>query len=81
MQIDYEKIIEEALTQPGKLSERYSAFWHYSLGNSWLAQMQLGRIEPINTFPGWKALGRYVKKGEKAIEFIDAGNRQGQGRR
>ena len=22
---------------------------------------------PINTFPGWKALGRYVRRGETAI--------------
>jgi hypothetical protein len=33
--------------------------------------MQLGRIEPINTFPGWKALGRYVKKGEKAMKELN----------
>ena len=32
--------------------------------------MQLGRAEPINTFSGWKALGRHVKKGEKAIELL-----------
>jgi hypothetical protein len=67
---DYEAIVHEALTEPGKLSAAYSAFWNYSLGNQWLAMIQLGRCEPINTFPGWKALGRYVKKNEKAIELL-----------
>jgi N-terminal domain of anti-restriction factor ArdC len=67
---DYEAIVREALTQPGKLSEAYSAFWEYSMGNQWLAMMQLGKAEPISTFPGWKALGRHVKKGSKAIELI-----------
>jgi hypothetical protein len=70
MHHDYEAIVTEALTQPGKLSERYSSFWNYSLGNQWYAMIQLGRAEPISTFPGWKSLGRHVKKGERAIELL-----------
>jgi hypothetical protein len=31
---------------------------------------QLGKAEPINTFPGWKNVGRHVKKGAKAIQLI-----------
>jgi antirestriction protein ArdC len=56
--------------EPGKIATAYSAFWNYSLGNQWLAMAQLGRAEPINTFPGWKALERHVKKGERAIELL-----------
>jgi N-terminal domain of anti-restriction factor ArdC len=70
MHHDYDAIVTEALNAPGKLSERYSAFWNYSLGNQWYAMVQLGRAEPISTFPGWKTLGRHVKKGEKAIELL-----------
>lgn len=70
MKHDYEQIVHEALNEPGKLSAAYSAFWHYSLGNQWLAMIQLGRCEPINTFPGWIKLNRYVRKGEKAIELL-----------
>jgi hypothetical protein len=40
------------------------------MGNEWLAIIELGRAEPIHTFPGWKAIGRHVKKGAKAIELI-----------
>jgi hypothetical protein len=49
----------------------YSAFHHYSIGNQLLAmiQCQLRGLEPgpINTFPGWQALGRCVKRGERAL--------------
>jgi N-terminal domain of anti-restriction factor ArdC len=54
----------------GQDRRAYTAFWNYSLGNQSLALKQIGRPEPISTFPGWKALGRHVKKGEKAIELI-----------
>ncbi len=70
MKFDFEAIVAEALTQPGKLHERYTAFHTYSLGNQWLAMAQLGRAEPINTYPGWLKLGRHVKKREKAIQLL-----------
>ena len=51
--------------------EAYSAFHHYSIGNQILAlvQCQMRGLEPgpINTFPGWQALGRSVKRGERAL--------------
>ena len=51
--------------------EAYSAFHNYSIGNQILALVQChGRgLEPgpINTFPGWQALGRTVKRGERAL--------------
>jgi len=51
--------------------QAYSAFHNYSLGNQLLALFQCHlrglTAGPINTFPGWKNLGRSVKKGEKAL--------------
>lgn len=67
---NYEAIVKEALTEPGKLSSAYHLFHRYSIGNQFLAAMQLPRLEPINTFAGWKSFGRYVKKGEKAIALL-----------
>jgi antirestriction protein ArdC len=49
----------------------YSAFHCYSTGNQLLALLQCQRRGlqpgPINTFPKWKELGRYVKRGERAL--------------
>ena len=51
--------------------EAYSAFHHYSIGNQILAlvQCQMRGLEPspINTFPAWQALGRNVKRGQRAL--------------
>jgi antirestriction protein ArdC len=59
------------VTDPGIISQAYSAFHNYSMGNQLLAWTQcLARgitPGPIATFMGWKDKGRYVRKGEKAI--------------
>ncbi len=51
--------------------EAYSAFHNYSIGNQILAlvQCQMRGLEPgpITTFPAWQALGRNVKRGERAL--------------
>ncbi|MGI9066904.1 MAG: ArdC family protein [Pyrinomonadaceae bacterium] len=64
-------LLVEAVNKPGLIMEAYSAFHHYSIGNQLLAmiQCQLRGLEPgpINTFPGWQALGRNVKRGERAL--------------
>ncbi|HZS06260.1 MAG TPA: ArdC-like ssDNA-binding domain-containing protein [Blastocatellia bacterium] len=61
----------EAVTTPGMILEAYSAFHGYSVGNQILARVQcrMRGIQPgpISTYPGWKAKGRQVRKGEKAI--------------
>jgi len=70
---DWGKLLQEALNTPGVLSDCYSVFYNYSLGNQMLAASQmLSRgmgISPIATFKKWKSLGRSVKKGEKAISL------------
>src|SRR5437868_160701 len=64
-------LLADAVTRPGLISEAYSRFWNYSVGNQILALWQcvLRELEPgpINTFRGWQQLGRNVKKGETAI--------------
>jgi hypothetical protein len=64
-------LLQDAVNKPGSIMQAYSAFHHYSLGNQLLAlfECQARGIEPgpINTFLAWKDLGRYVKKGQKAI--------------
>jgi antirestriction protein ArdC len=64
-------LLVEAVNKPGLILEAYSAFHNYSLGNQLLALVQchMRGIQPgpINTFPKWQALGRYVKRGERAL--------------
>ena len=63
--------MHQAVNEPGTISRAYQQFHSYSLGNQLLAMVQCHarglQPGPINTYPGWKALGRYVTKGQKAI--------------
>ncbi len=69
--LDAASLLERAVTEPGIISQAYSQFHDYSMGNMLLAWAQCyGRgiaLGPIATYPKWKELGRYVKRGEKAI--------------
>ncbi len=64
-------LLVEAVNKPGLIMKAYSAFHSYSLGNQLLAlvQCQMRGLQPgpINTFPKWQALGRYVRRGERAL--------------
>ncbi len=64
-------LLVEAVNKPGLIMDAYTAFHNYSFGNQILAlvQCQMRGLEPgpINTFPGWQALGRNVKRGERAL--------------
>ena len=65
------ELLQKAVTEPGMISQAFSRFHSYSLGNQLLAlfQCRARAIEPgpIATFPRWKELGRHVKKGAKAL--------------
>ena len=69
--LDFARLLQEGLAQPGTVNRAYFAFHGYSIGNQLLAMMQCAErgIEPgpIATFPAWKDKGRYVRKGEKAL--------------
>jgi hypothetical protein len=64
-------LLATVATEPGRLSTAFRAFHGYSLGNQLLALLQCLQRGitpgPIATFAGWKAKGRFVRKGEKAI--------------
>src|SRR5215468_11048930 len=64
-------LLASAVTEPGILSSAYQQFHNYSIGNqllAWSQCLQRGmQPGPMATFPRWKELGRYVRKGEKAI--------------
>lgn len=68
---EFSALLNEALTKPGFLSEAYTAFHGYSIGNQVLAAQQLLMrglpLSPIASFNTWKDRGRFVRKGEKAI--------------
>ena len=70
---DFAALLERAMTEPGRIHPAYSAFHGYSLGNQILAMMQCAErgIEPgpLACFNRWKEFGRYVRKGQKAIEL------------
>jgi antirestriction protein ArdC len=69
--VSWAALLDEAVKKPGFIHEAYSRFHNYSIGNQLLALFQcLERgIQPgpLATFPKWNSLGRYVKKGEKAL--------------
>jgi hypothetical protein len=69
--LDWAALLADAVRRPGVISNAYVQFWHFSSGNQLLALFQCCSrgIEPgpINTFLGWKACGRSVRKGEKAL--------------
>src|SRR5262245_37717779 len=67
----FAELLASAVTEPGILSSAYQQFHNYSIGNqllAWSQCLQRGmQPGPMATFPRWKELGRYVRKGEKAI--------------
>ena len=64
-------LLQNAVHEPGTLSQAYQQFHSYSLGNQLLAWAQCAdrglQPGPMATYPRWRELGRQVKKGEKAI--------------
>src|SRR5258708_23040770 len=67
--IEWQQLLDEALTAPGSLTGVYDRFHDYSLTNMFLFMMQ-GIHEPVASYSRWKSLGRQVVKGAKAKEVI-----------
>lgn len=71
--VNWSALLSDAVNQPGILSNAYSTFHQYSIGNQMLAYSQLAargeQLSPIATYAKWKALGRQVKKGAKALQL------------
>jgi antirestriction protein ArdC len=80
----WSELLHRAVTEPGIVSTAFTRFHGYSFGNQLLALIQCRsrNIEPgpIATFPKWKELGRYVKKGQKALVLCQpiTGKRTGE---
>ncbi len=68
-QLDWQGLIQEALTAPGNLAGVYDRFHDYSLANMLLFRMQ-GIREPVASFSRWKSLGRHVVRGARAKEVV-----------
>ncbi len=77
----WENLLRTAVTEPGIVSTAFMRFHNYSLRNQLLAMMQCSErgIDPgpLATFPRWKELGRFVKKGQKAITLCMPVKRRG----
>lgn len=67
--VDYERLMQEALTMPGRLGSTYTRFYPYSFGNQVALFMQ-GAEGPVNTYDRWQAMGRQVKRGSKAKSIL-----------
>jgi antirestriction protein ArdC len=69
--VSFSDLLARAVSEHGIVSKAYSTFHGYSLGNQLLALFQCYARAiapgPIATFMSWKALGRSVRRGEKAI--------------
>src|SRR5258708_7561277 len=65
------ELLHSAVHTPGRLLAAYTAFHNYSFGNALLALDQCisRKIEPgpLNSYRGWLALNRQVRKGEKGL--------------
>jgi N-terminal domain of anti-restriction factor ArdC len=68
---DFAAILQRAISEAGRIHAAYTAFHNYSFGNQLLAMEQCHArrlpLGPLASFAAWKAKGRYVKRGEKAI--------------
>ena len=69
--VSFADLLRSAVTDPGIVSTAYRQFHNYSIGNQLLALGQCIergiRPGPLATYPRWKELGRWVRKGEKAL--------------
>jgi len=61
MELDYNQLIEQALTIDGAIGTTYSRFYNYSITNQYFFMLQ-GITEPVANFNTWRKLGRYPKK-------------------
>ena len=63
--ITYTELLNQVLTEPGKINAAYSIFYKYSTFNQILLLSQ-GCCTPVATYKKWAELGRTVKKCSKA---------------
>lgn len=67
--LDWNELMQEALTAPGNLGQTYSRFHDYSITNEMLFFMQ-GIHEPVASRSTWKTLGRTILNGHRPKKVI-----------
>lgn len=71
--LNYNELLNQAISEQGTISKCYSLFHNYSIQNQILAMYQMKlrgmNITPINSMAGWNRLGRRIKKGSTAISL------------
>src|SRR5215217_4897364 len=67
--LDWQMLIETALTAPGHMGDTYNRFYRYSFMNQLPLLMQ-GVQEPVATYQRWQSIGRQVLKGSRAKEIV-----------
>jgi antirestriction protein ArdC len=69
--VGWDQLLREAIERPGLISEAFSRFHSYSLGNALLVTWQcLARgldLGPVASYKRWAELGRQVKKGQESL--------------
>ena len=69
--IAWSALLADAINKPGIISNAYTVFHNYSVGNQmWAWSQCMARdieLTPLATYKKWQSLGRQVKKGEKAL--------------
>ena len=67
----WSELLHRAVAEPGLISDAYTRFHGYSLGNRFAAliQCEMRGLEPgpLNSFNGWRKLGYAIQEGEKAL--------------
>ena len=67
--IEWDRLLEEAMTMPGALGATYSRFYQYSFMNQ-IALFMQGVTGPVATYKRWKEMDRQVIKGSKAKAIL-----------
>jgi antirestriction protein ArdC len=61
-EIEWQKLLDEALETPGNVGDTYRRFYDYSFLNCLYLQLQ-GARGPVATYNRWQELGRQVRRG------------------
>jgi antirestriction protein ArdC len=67
--LDWQRLLDEALTVEGSILGVYDRFHDYSLANVMLLRTQ-DIHEPVASYSRWKSLGRHVLRGARAKDVI-----------
>jgi len=67
--LEWDRLLEQAMTMPGALGATYSRFYQYSFMNQ-IALFMQGVTGPVATYKRWQDMDRQVIKGSKAKAIL-----------